>query len=163
MSKSALYEEKRRPRIASPFGYSFLLVVVLILTFLLFAVLSLSSSLRDYKYSKRAADKMSAYYEACNKANDVLAEIDAILEESENKEMALQEISGLPEVKDAADTISFCVLETDTQELRVKLSITEETDRETGKMLEWSILEWKETATDVRQEETRLPLMEQQK
>ncbi len=23
MSKSALYEEKRRPRIASPFGYSF--------------------------------------------------------------------------------------------------------------------------------------------
>ena len=109
MSKSALYEEKRRPRIASPFGYSFLLVVVLILTFLLFAVLSLSSSLRDYKYSKRAADKMSAYYEACNKANDVLAEIDAILEESENKEMALQEISGLPEVKDAADTISFCV------------------------------------------------------
>ena len=162
MSKSALYEEKRRPRIASPFGYSFLLVVVLILTFLLFAVLSLSSSLRDYKYSKRAADKMSAY-EACNKANDVLAEIDAILEESENKEMALQEISGLPEVKDAADTISFCVPETDTQELRVKLSITEETDRETGKMLEWSILEWKETATDVRQEETRLPLMEQQK
>ena len=151
MSKSALYEEKRRPRIASPFGYSFLLVVVLILTFLLFAVLSLSSSLRDYKYSKRAADKMSAYYEACNKANDVLAEIDAILEESENKEMALQEISGLPEVKDAADTI------------RVKLSITEETDGETGKMLEWSILEWKETATDVRQEETRLPLMERQK
>ena len=74
MSKSALYEEKRRPRIASPFGYSFLLVVVLILTFLLFAVLSLSSSLRDYKYSERAADKMSAYYEACNKANDVLAE-----------------------------------------------------------------------------------------
>ena len=159
MSKSALYEEKRRPRIASPFGYSFLLVVVLILTFLLFAVLSLSSSLRDYKYSKRAADKMSAYYEACNKANDVLAEIDAILEETENKEMALQEISGLPEVKDAADTISFCVPETDTQELRVKLSIT----GETGKMLEWSILEWKETATDVRQEKTRLPLMERQK
>ena len=159
MSKSALYEEKRRPRIASPFGYSFLLVVVLILTFLLFAVLSLSSSLRDYKYSKRAADKMSAYYEACNKANDVLAEIDAILEESENKEMALQEISGLPEVKNAADTISFCVPETDTQELRVKLSIT----GETGEMLEWSILEWKETATDVRQEETRLPLMERQK
>ena len=158
MSKSALYEEKRRPRIASPFGYSFLLVVVLILTFLLFAVLSLSSSLRDYKYSKRAADKMSAYYEACNKANDVLAEIDAILEE-----MALQEISGLPEVKDAADTISFCVPETDTQELRVKLSITEETDGETGEMLEWSILEWKETATDVRQEKTRLPLMERQK
>ena len=53
--------------------------------------------------------------------------------------------------------------ETDTQELRVKLSITEETDGETGKMLEWSILEWKETATDVRQEETRLPLMERQK
>ena len=36
MSKSALYEEKRRPRIASPFGYSFLLVVVLILTIFLF-------------------------------------------------------------------------------------------------------------------------------
>ena len=123
MSKSALYEEKRRPRIASPFGYSFLLVVVLILTFLLFAVLSLSSSLRDYKYSKRAADKMSAYYEACNKANDVLAEIDAILEESENKEMALQEISGFPEVKDAADTISFtrnsCVSVSGTQKLMV--------------------------------------------
>ena len=85
------------------------------------------------------------------------------LTESENKEMALQEISGFPEVKDAADTISFCVPETDTQELRVKLSITEETDGETGKMLEWSILEWKETATDVRQEETRLPLMERQK
>ncbi|HCJ76778.1 MAG TPA: hypothetical protein DHV88_10445 [Roseburia sp.] len=163
MSKSALYEEKRRPRIASPFGYSFLLVVVLILTFLLFAVLSLSSSLRDYKYSERAADKMSAYYEAYNKAEDVLSEIDSILQQAENKDMALQEISGLPEVKDAADTVTFCVPETDTQELCVKLSITEEADGKTGEMLEWSILEWKETATDVRQEETKLPLMEQQK
>ena len=140
-----------------------MLVVVLILTFLLFAVLSLSSSLRDYKYSERAADKMSAYYEACNKANDVLAEIDAVLEESESRDMALQKISRLPEVKDAADTVTFCVPETDTQELCVKLSITEEADGKTGEMLEWSILEWKETATVVRQEETKLPLMEQQK
>lgn len=163
MSNRSWKKETPRPRIASPFGYSFLLVVLLILTFLLFAVLSLSSSLRDYKYSQRAADKMSAYYEACNKANDVLAEIDSILQEAENKELALKEIADLPEVKEAADTVIFCVPETDTQELRVKLSLTEEADTEAEGMLEWSILEWKETATDVRQEETKLPLMEQQK
>lgn len=163
MSNSTGYREKRRPRIAGPFGYSFLLVVLLILTLLLFAVLALSSSLRDYKYSERAADKMSAYYEAYNKAEDVLSEIDSILQHAENKDMALQEISGLPEVKEAADTITFCVPETDSQELCVKLSVTEEADGEAEEMMKWSILEWKETATDVRAEETKLPLMEQQK
>lgn len=54
-------------------GTSFMLVIFILLCMVIFAVLSLSSALKDYDYSKQIADRTSAYYEACNKAEEIYA------------------------------------------------------------------------------------------
>lgn len=56
-------------------GTSFLLVIFIILCMVIFAVLSLSGSLKDYEASKQNAARISAYYQACNKAEEIRSEI----------------------------------------------------------------------------------------
>ena len=47
-------------------GISLMLVIFIILCMVVFSVLSLSTALKDYNYSKQNADNTTAYYEACN-------------------------------------------------------------------------------------------------
>ena len=58
-------------------GISFLLAIFIILCMVIFAVLSLSSALKDYDYSKKNAQRTAAYYEACNQAEEIRAQIEA--------------------------------------------------------------------------------------
>lgn len=58
-------------------GTSFMLVIFILLCMVIFAILSLSSALRDYDYSKQIADRTTAYYEACNEAEEIYANIEA--------------------------------------------------------------------------------------
>lgn len=58
-------------------GTSFMLVIFIILCMVIFAVLSLSSALKDYEYSKLNAERTIAYYEACNLAEEIRAQIEA--------------------------------------------------------------------------------------
>lgn len=58
-------------------GTSFLLVIFIILCMVIFAVLSLSGALKDYEYSKYNAARTSAYYDACNEAEEIRAKIEA--------------------------------------------------------------------------------------
>lgn len=57
-------------------GTSFMLVIFILLCMVIFAVLSLSSVLKDYDYSKRKAERTTAYYEACNEAEEIYAKIE---------------------------------------------------------------------------------------
>ncbi len=57
-------------------GTSFMLVIFILLCMVIFAVLSLSSALKDYDYSKQKADHTKAYYEACNEAEEIYAKIE---------------------------------------------------------------------------------------
>ena len=57
-------------------GTSFMLVIFILLCMVSFAILSLSSALRDYDYSKQTADRTTAYYEACNEAEEIYANIE---------------------------------------------------------------------------------------
>ncbi len=61
-------------------GSASLLVVFLVLCFLSFASLSLSSAMNDYSFASRMAGKVSEYYEASNQAEDFTASMDAMLE-----------------------------------------------------------------------------------
>ena len=61
-------------------GSASLLVVFLVLCFLSFASLSLSSAMNDYSFALRMAGKISGYYEASNQAEDFTASIDGMLE-----------------------------------------------------------------------------------
>lgn len=57
-------------------GTSSLLLIFVVLSLVSFAVLSLSSALSDKKLTDKSVDKNVAYYEACNKAQERLSEID---------------------------------------------------------------------------------------
>jgi hypothetical protein len=58
-------------------GTSFMLVIFILLCMVIFAVLSLSSALKDYDYAVQKADRTKAYYEACNEAEEIYAKIEA--------------------------------------------------------------------------------------
>lgn len=77
-------------------GTSTLLLIFLSLCLLTFAVLSLLSARADRNLSRKTADRTTAYYEACNQAENRIGEIDGILEKiwknTEGEEMYFQEI-----------------------------------------------------------------------
>ena len=61
-------------------GTSTLLLIFLSLCLLTFAVLSLLSARADRNLSRKTADRTTAYYEACNQAENRIGEIDGILD-----------------------------------------------------------------------------------
>ena len=60
-------------------GTASLLLVFIVLCLVTFATLSIVSSNADYKLSKKVAERTTAYYEACNKAQDSIAALDNTL------------------------------------------------------------------------------------
>lgn len=154
---------------SSPIGYSFLLAVMIIMTFVMFAVLSLSASLRDYDYSRRAAEKNIAYYEANSKAYDIWKQIDEVFAVSDSTEEGLEKLSELPEIKvitkeemgqeirdcSIQDGIFFTVEINEQQKLEILLGAA---GKETGKTC-YKILKWKEVPSDSWESDTTLPVM----
>lgn len=70
--------DKKQPSFIN-IGLSSLMVVFLVLCLVTFAILSLSSAKSDYSLSEKLATHRTAYYEASDKAEQVLAQIDALL------------------------------------------------------------------------------------
>ena len=62
-------------------GTSSVLFIFVILCLVSFAILSLSSSMSDYKLSSRVAENSQAYYNACNTAEEQLATFDKTLKD----------------------------------------------------------------------------------
>lgn len=60
-------------------GTSSLLLIFVVLSLVSFAALSLSSALSDKKLSDKTVEKNTAYYDACNKAQEQLSVIDSLL------------------------------------------------------------------------------------
>lgn len=77
--------KKKNPAAFVNIGSSSLLVIFLVLCLVTFATLSLSSSKSDYAFSSRLAERKTSYYEASNKAETVLGQIDAQLAKSYEK------------------------------------------------------------------------------
>lgn len=146
--------------LSSSIGYSFMLTIMIILTFVIFAVLSLSTSLRDYDYSRRAAEKTTAYYEANSKAYNILKQIDKKLKAGASLEDSLKEVSKLPQVivereKEELAVVSYKVEITKHQELQILLEITA---GESG-TADYRILNWKEASSEVWEENATLPVI----
>lgn len=83
-------------------GISFMLVIFITLSMVVFAVLSLSTAKKDLEYSQLNAVHTSAYYDASNLAETELNKI--------SQDMSLYS---------DGDTIEFCVELDDTQSLQV--------------------------------------------
>lgn len=154
---------------SSPVGYSFMLTIIIILTLVIFAVLSLSASLRDYDYSRRVAEKTTAYYEANTRAYDILSRIDEIFAGAGSLEEGLAGMAELPEVtvlgeaeisgeeglKDCSGAVSYEVEVKENQKLEVLLGVTE---GKNGKAC-YRIVKWKEASSGSWEGGTTLPVI----
>ena len=111
-------------------GTSTLLLIFVSLCLLTFAVLSFLSARADQNLSRKTAERTSAYYEACNQAEDRLGEADQMLEkiwqETANEKAYFQAVRETFEDLDFDEEsrmLSFSVPLTDTQVLTVTLKL----------------------------------------
>lgn len=151
---------KKKLFLFRPAGYSFLLTMLVVLVFVMFGVLSVSASLRDYEYSQRVAKKTTAYYAADTKASVILAKMDAVFASEDTLEDVLDSISEFPEAVVSADTegagvISYEVKMNEHQKLQIQLAVTEDFS---GKAV-YKIQKWQEVSSDSCESTTHLPVI----
>lgn len=108
-------------------GMSTLLLIFVSLCLLTFAVLSLLSARADRNLIRKTAERTSAYYEACNQAEDRLGETDQMLEklwqETASEKAYFQAVREAFEDIEENHTLSFSVPLTDTQVLAITLKL----------------------------------------
>ena len=114
-------------------GTSFMLVIFILLCMVIFAVLSLSSALKDYDYAKQKANRTTAYYEACNEAEEIYAKI----EEENHRE----------------DSIVYSVPINESEQLQVTLK--RQFDAENN----YYIYSWLQTSTEEWTADHTLPVL----
>lgn len=145
---------KRRQHSFSVPGISLILLIFLSLCLITFSLLSLSGAAADENLSQRAADRTSVYYQASNRANDILSAIDGHLAEyllqaetsSDPAARYLELCSGLSEPDSdytlEESTLSFSVPVTDGQILQAELELTypEKDDDTLYKIKTWKIV-----------------------
>ncbi len=143
----------------SSIGYCLMLTIIIILLLVIFGVLSVSASLRDYEYSKRGAKKTTEYYEANSKAYDILRQMDAIFIESTKMQDTQKSISESLDVTvqivDEKTAMVYYEVESGTrQKLQIRLEVTKEAESTSYK-----IVEWQENTCDSWESNTMLPVI----
>lgn len=154
-------------------GSSSLLIVFLVLCLATFAILSLSSAKSDYTLSERLADHKSQYYEASAKAETVLGEIDAVLEETASQKMDFHSSRYIKAVTEEFDNaqiegasvscnfkedeliISYQIPAGEKQALDVELLVTDYTKNENY----YEIKKWQINSTGTWEGDNSLNLM----
>lgn len=152
-------KEKRQ----APFvniGSALLLVIFLVLCLATFAALSLSSARSDYSFSERLANRKSAYYQASNQAEEILAQIDGVLAEAAANDgkssWGKLDFSGIDadiEHKSGSTSISYQVAIDEKQALDVQLALNSQENFPTKgyyRIERWQIIntrEWKNDDT----------------
>ena len=127
-------------------GSSSLLIIFLILSLVTFAILSLSGAKSDYSFSQRLANHKTAYYEASNRAERILGQIDEALAVSEDlygqqlDDITIQAVEGI---------ITFSVPMEENQALLVELEVNDYTKDETYYTIKtWQIISTKAWESD---------------
>lgn len=64
-------------------GATLLLAVLLVLVLSVLALLTFSAARNDYEFSRKMADKTTRYYESCNQAEQILAQVEHALQDAE--------------------------------------------------------------------------------
>ena len=143
---------KKRKSIGSmSLGSSILLLVFVIVSLVSFAVLSLSSAITDKKLTTQISEKNSSYYQACNLAEEYLAQIDLNLQTAYESSISQE---GFYELVSTGSSFSIPV--SDFQELYVAITYTY--PQEEGDTF-YTIDEWKLISTNTPEIDNSLPLM----
>ena len=129
-------------------GLSSLLIVFLILCLTTFALLALSTAKSDDTLSKKLADHRTDYYAASSQAEEILAQIDAILEQKQSQNLTDADFSNIDNTsisintEENLDVLSYSVPMKNGQLLSVKLQITDPEESEHYyKIFEWKVSE----------------------
>ena len=144
---------KKRKSIGSmSLGSSILLLVFVVVSLVSFAVLSLSSAITDKKLTTQISKKNSNYYQACNLAEEYLAQIDLNLQTAYESSISQE---GFYELVSTGSNFSIPV--SDFQELYVAITYTY--PQEEGDTF-YTIDEWKLISTNTPEIDNSLPLMQ---
>ena len=73
---------KKKQGMSISIGSSTMLLIFVVISLVSFSVLSLSSAITDRKFTDKIKQKNLTYYNACNLAEEKIAEIDAMLAEA---------------------------------------------------------------------------------
>lgn len=133
-------------------GSSSLLLIFVVLSLVSFSVLSLSSAVADKKMTDKLEAKTTAYYEACNQAEEQLHTISVSLQELYN--------AGLSEeayLKEAGKITSFMIAVSDTQNLEVVIEPIYPQNK--GDAL-YEITRWSLTAVSIPAQDNSLPVIQ---
>lgn len=151
-------------------GSSLLMVIFLILCLVTFATLSLTSARSDYSFSERVAERRTQYYQACNTAEDVLAQIDEILVNTVNSsnhsqnwmnELDFTQIDGKEFLEAGLDinldiksaSLSYQIPVNEKQALEVRLALTDNSSEY------YQIEKWQLVNTGIYESNSTLQLM----
>jgi hypothetical protein len=135
-------------------GTSFLLVIFIILCLVTFAVLSLSSALRDANYSRKESERTTAFYEANGTAEEKLGEVIAAFRSHQ-----LETVDGISIADSSSDTsaeVSYEISINDTQLLDVTVLLDENGGLSDGI---YQITCWKEITSSDWNGSSTLPVM----
>ncbi len=99
-------------------GLSSILLIFVILTLVSFAVLALTSATADEKLTNRVMERTSAYYEACNEAEQTLMDLDDTLSSIYTSSQSEEDYFA-----QAGSSKSFSEFVTDIQTLNVDVTI----------------------------------------
>lgn len=131
---------KRREHPVTGTGASSVLMVFVVLCLVVFAVLSFSSADADLRLSRQFAERTTAYYQAENRANDRIKEIDGNLQEPYNNR----------------EEFSFSENVDETGRLEVVLKVRD-SENETGQHLQ--IVKWQSVTEGEWNPDRTLPVM----
>lgn len=109
---------KQKPRFGVNVGSASILLIFVILCLVSFAVLSIVSSNADNKLTQRVLDRTTAYYEACNSAQESLAGLDNVLKAQYASSTDSDEYFAA-----VGHTKSYAIPITDAQTLLVQVTI----------------------------------------
>ncbi len=119
-------------------GTSFMLVLFIILCMVVFSILSLSTTMKDFHHSLKTVERTTNYYNANNEAEEVLAQIDAILINGNSpdkikEELLLMDGLSVTSIEGTSDFIvEYAVSISETKILQVILTThTDQTKRYT--------------------------------
>lgn len=99
-------------------GSSSILLIFVVLCLVAFAVLSIVSAQVDYNLSKKLAERSSKYYEACNEAEEFLANLESSLEN-----VMASSTNEAEYFASAGENSVFCIELSENQKLEVKATI----------------------------------------
>ena len=160
-------DSRKKQSSFSSIGITSLVLIFVMLCLLTFSVLSLVTARADLRLSQKNAERTSAYYDAENRANDVLLSVISCIEEYKDSPDASVFYQKLRERLDGqngilftgADSLEYEVLLDKEQLLSVSLEISYETYDDGS---HYRILAWNTVSTHEWESGGSLPLLDKE-